>query len=157
MPYLAIPDSVAGTIYTDYEGNASGVTPGSRTLAVDGRYFDVNYFSGSPYSQSVNVEPGLPFNIALNPTDETGKAAMNAYIESNVVRDFSLARNPSYPTIGGQQNWDINIGVSAATLSMTGPPSTSTTPGWLQQHRILGGGAPRVRPPLGQYWRLGSE
>ena len=57
MPYLAIPDSVAGTIYTDYEGNASGVTPGSRTLAVDGRYFDVNYFSGSPYSQSVNVEP----------------------------------------------------------------------------------------------------
>ena len=64
--------------------------------------------------QSVNVEPGLPFNIALNPTDETGKAAMNAYIESNVVRDFSLARNPSYPTIGGQQNWDINIGVSGS-------------------------------------------
>ena len=44
MPYLAIPDSINGTIYTDYEGNAFGVTAGSRTLAVDGRYFDVNYF-----------------------------------------------------------------------------------------------------------------
>lgn len=114
MPYLAIPDSINGTIYTDYEGNAFGVTAGSRTLAVDGRYFDVNYFSGSPYTQAVNIPQGQSFNIALNPTDETGKAAMNAYIESNVVRDFSLARNPSYPTIGGQQNWDINIGVSGS-------------------------------------------
>lgn len=113
-PYLAIPDSISGTIYTDYEGNATGVSPGSRTLTVDGRFFDVNYFSGSAYSQSVNIESGLPFNLALNPTDETGKAAMNAYIESNVVRDFSLARNPSYPVIGGQQDWDINIGVSGS-------------------------------------------
>ncbi|MEC8136933.1 MAG: hypothetical protein VX107_12320, partial [Pseudomonadota bacterium] len=114
MPYLAIPDSINGTVYTDYEGNATGLVGGQRTLTVDGRYFDVNYASGAPYSQSVNIEAGVPFNIALNPTDESGKAAMNAYIESNVVRDFTLARNPSYPTIGNQFNWDINIGVSGS-------------------------------------------
>ena len=114
MPYLAIPDNVNGTVYTDYEGNATGLVGGQRTLTVDGRYFDVNYASGTPYSQSVNIESGVPFNIALNPTDESGKAAMNAYIESNVVRDFTLARNPSYPTIGNQFNWDINIGVSGS-------------------------------------------
>ena len=113
-PYLAIPDNVNGTVYTDYEGNATGLVGGQRTLTVDGRYFDVNYASGTPYSQSVNIESGVPFNIALNPTDESGKAAMNAYIESNVVRDFTLARNPSYPTIGNQFNWDINIGVSGS-------------------------------------------
>ena len=114
MPYLAIPDNINGTVYTDYEGNATGLVGGQRTLTVDGRYFDVNYSSGTPYSQTVTIEPGLPFNIALNPTNESGKAAMNAYIESNVVRDFTLARNPSYPTIGNQFDWDINIGVSGS-------------------------------------------
>lgn len=114
MPYLAIPDSINGTVYTDYNGNATGLVGGQRTLTVDGRYFDVNYSSGTPYTQSVTIEPGLPFNIALNPTNESGKAAMNAYIESNVVRDFTLARNPSYPTIGNQLDWDINIGVSGS-------------------------------------------
>ena len=114
MPYLAIPDNVNGTIYTDYEGNATGLVGGQRTLTVDGRYFDVNYASGTPYSQSVNIKSGVPFNIALDPTNESGKAAMNAYIESNVVRDFTLARNPSYPTIGNQFDWDINIGVSGS-------------------------------------------
>ena len=114
MPYLAIPDNINGTVYTDYNGNATGLVGGQRTLTVDGRYFDVNYSSGTPYTQSVTIEPGLPFNIALNPTNESGKAAMNAYIESNVVRDFTLARNPSYPTIGNQLDWDINIGVSGS-------------------------------------------
>ena len=29
MPYLAIPDSINGTVYTDYEGNATGLVEAS--------------------------------------------------------------------------------------------------------------------------------
>ena len=99
------------SVQTASEGNPIPKVYGRMRLAgtvIWATDFEMERVANFGTAQATGMTLGAPLNgtFALNPTDESGKAAMNAYIESNVVRDFTLARNPSYPTIGNQFDWD---------------------------------------------------
>ena len=59
---------------------------------------------------------GTPLNTMFNADNlaEAARAEVNAYRQANIVRDFALANNPSYPTIANQLNFAINVQVSGS-------------------------------------------
>ena len=83
--YFVIPNS-----------GSSSVTVESRLL---GRWFSVNNQAGSNSILTQTVTPPGPANFMHNDlnSDEFVRAQVNGYLQANVVRDFTLKYNPSYP------------------------------------------------------------
>lgn len=107
LPYLVVSGDGQSAI-TDINGDfmLQGVSAGPITVGatLDGQWFDVSNYQGAETSESVGATaPGpadLEFNSANN--NEFVRAQVNGYVESNVVRDFAIAANPSYPTLMNQ-------------------------------------------------------
>ncbi|MFM1823026.1 MAG: hypothetical protein RI967_1292 [Planctomycetota bacterium] len=117
LPYARVTYG-ATTLYTGVDGsltipNASGANL-SITSTVAGRWFTVNDVAngtvGSQTQSSTGGALGFTHNAANTAEDQ--RAEVNAYIHANYVRDLALSANPSFPTIGTQQNWPINVQVS---------------------------------------------
>ena len=108
---------------TSYYANAAGnvVIPNAAganltivsTMLTAGRYFNVNDIVGAESTQSQSSTGGLLsfLHNSLN-TDESDRAEVNAYVQANMVRDLLLTHNPSFPTLGTQLSWPINVQVS---------------------------------------------
>ncbi len=110
MPYAEVTDGINST-FADVNGAYSLPSDGASstvTSVMGGLYFRVFNFAGpeNEISQVVGV-PGIA-DFLHDGSDEV-IAQINAYRESNIVRDFILAQNPDYPTIATQTNFPVNV------------------------------------------------
>ncbi len=123
LPYARA--SIGATVvFADVNGNFVIPNPGSTPVTVAselaGKWFRT-HIGGSTgavaESQTIpNVTPPGPANFTFNAANnsETFRGGVNAYLNANVVRDFTLKYFPTYPTIGNQQNWPVNVNVSGS-------------------------------------------
>ena len=105
LPYLEVTADGVST-FTDVNGNYSLETPGGGGVGatvsgeLKGQWFDVINFVGSDEFESTPIAPtdaDLTFNSANN--DELVRAQVNGYVYSNLIRDWVLVQNPTYPTL----------------------------------------------------------
>jgi hypothetical protein len=93
--------------FTDASGDyvITGLGGGSVTVSagLTGLWFDVFNYQGAEDTESTSATPPGPGDLVFNEpnSDELIRAQANGYYWSNVVRDVSIAANPSYPTLGG--------------------------------------------------------
>ena len=122
LPYAEVSISGGQTVFADVNGafnipsNAGGnVTVNSR---LEGLYFDL-FDEGAGNSTpviSVNVaNPGsVDFLHNDAPMTEFMEANVNCYIHSNIVRDYVLDFEPTFPTIANQTGFDINTNINSS-------------------------------------------
>jgi subtilisin-like proprotein convertase family protein len=83
--------------FSDHDGNFI-VEDGGATVGagLDGMWFNVINVAGAEVTES---EPST-FDLLFNQSNdiEAVRAQVNAYVEANRVRDFTVTYNPSYPT-----------------------------------------------------------
>jgi len=96
--------------FTISHGGSSNVTVRSR---LRGQYFEVfDDTNGQQIPQvTTSVLPPGPANLVHNPTpgQEFPTAGVNAYLEANVVRDYTLSYAPNFPTIANQTFFDLIV------------------------------------------------
>lgn len=113
LPYLFI-DGPGGTATTDVNGDYTLSNAGASAINVDatlsGQWFQVFDFVGSVESQSQSVTPPGPGDFVFNAANatENNRAEVNAYIQSNIVRDFVIDANPAFPGINFQMDVTVN-------------------------------------------------
>ena len=104
-----------GSAVTDADGNFLIPNAGSADVTVDaeldGVWFDVIEFFGNDISESENGAPGTAFEVLFNAVNssEQVRAQVNAYIESNRIRDLVLQANPSFPRVENLQNFPVYV------------------------------------------------
>jgi Zn-dependent metalloprotease len=110
LPYAKV--TLGGsTEYADANGNFTIAGSGTITSTLDGRWFDSQNQSGSDASLSQNSsDPNFLHSEANN--NEQYRAQVNAYLQSNVVRDFTLSYAPAFPVIATQTSFPVKTGVS---------------------------------------------
>ena len=115
MPYATASISGGSSTYADANGNFTITNSGTTAVTVQspmgGRYFTMTTASGSLETLSMSVTPPGPANFTHNSanTSESIRAQVNAYIQANRVRDWTLVQNPSYPTISTQTGFGLNV------------------------------------------------
>jgi hypothetical protein len=104
------------TAYADASGNFtipnSGTSAVTVTSYVAGQYFTVDNSAGTEETLTqLGVIPPGPANFMHNQANisEPIRAQTNAYVQANVVRDWVLIYNPSYPTISTQTNFSLYV------------------------------------------------
>ncbi|MFK7961511.1 MAG: hypothetical protein AB8G96_13410 [Phycisphaerales bacterium] len=117
MPYARV-DVGTTTVFADREGNFEASTVGGGDVTVNsqlrGRYFVVNNQAESDAEIAITAGDGEVVDIVHNESNSSDlrRAETNAYYEANMIRDWALALNPTYPTIGNQTNFDINVNIN---------------------------------------------
>ena len=117
LPYARVTVG-ATTYFADVNGNVTipnaGTGTVSMTAAIGGRWFSVVDSAAGTISTLTGSSAGGAFEFMHNATNtlQDERAEVNAYLHANKVRDWTLAYNPSFPTIGNQTNWPINIMVA---------------------------------------------
>jgi hypothetical protein len=102
LPYVEVTGGGVST-FTDVAGyyvlNAP-VQVNSVGSTLNGQWFDVTDFTGSNTSASgAVVSGGADLLYNADNTDPLVRSQVNAYRESNLIRDFVLQYNPAYPTL----------------------------------------------------------
>jgi hypothetical protein len=111
------------TAYADANGNFTipngGTSPVTVTSYMSGQYFVVNDQYQAVETLSQVVTPPGPANFMHNAanTSQYIRAEVNAYIQANIVRDFALTQDPTYPTIAAQTNFPLYVNGSSACYS----------------------------------------
>jgi subtilisin-like proprotein convertase family protein len=126
MPYLAVTsggDSVFSDAYGDYYFADGGATV---EATVDGQWFDIINDAGDEETVSGPSDSDLLFNAAND--DEHVRAQVNAYVQINAARDYTLTYNPAYPDLNGT---DVPVHVNdlicyGSAAYMTNDPSSPT-------------------------------
>ncbi len=116
LPYAAVTVG-SNTVYADVNGFYShnpGASPVTVTSQIRGRWFRVQNTAGSNESIATPGNPPAAVDFMHNAANssEFVRAQVNAYIQANIVRDYTLFYNPSYPTIANQQNWPVNVNIN---------------------------------------------
>ncbi len=115
MPWITVSITGGSSAYADGSGNFTIANGGTSAVTVNspmsGHYFYVDNVQGTEETLSVSVTPPGPANFLHNAdnTAEFVRAQINGYIQANVVRDFCLTYNPSYPTISTQTNFPVYV------------------------------------------------
>ncbi len=115
LPYLNVSLQGGGSAITDVNGNYTIANGGSGNVTLnaglDGQWFDVDNWLGSETVESINADPNNPINILFNSLNnsEQVRSQINAYVESNRIRDLVLEANPSYPGVAGFTNMDVYV------------------------------------------------
>jgi len=113
LPYLTV-NGPSGSTTTDINGNYTLANPGTTAVNIDatltGQWFRVQDFLGSVESVSDSVTPPGPGDLQFNTpnTSQNTRAQANAYLQSNIVRDFTIAANPAYPGTNFQMVVHVN-------------------------------------------------
>lgn len=116
LPY-ALVSSGGGQTYAGETGafvlSNDGDDPITVESEIQGRYFVVFNQSGDNALLSRSVTPGEPVEFRHNEANssETNRAEVNAYLHSNIVRDFALVQNPDYPTIDEETGFTVNVNI----------------------------------------------
>ncbi|HVP09779.1 MAG TPA: hypothetical protein VMV94_01175 [Phycisphaerae bacterium] len=115
MRYATVSISGGSSVYADANGNFTIPNSGTSAVTVQspmgGRYFTMSTASGSLETLSMSVTPPGPANFTHNAANnsENIRAQVNAYVQANIVRDWVLVQNPSYPTIYTQTGFGLNV------------------------------------------------
>ncbi|MEK6701503.1 MAG: hypothetical protein AABZ53_04520, partial [Planctomycetota bacterium] len=124
LPYVKVTVG-ANSAYADVNGAFNVTNAGS--VAVNavagprGKYFRTLNPSADAPTTTQSITPGTPGTILFNSanTDQGRRAEVNAYLQSNVVRDMIMTALPTYPTIrnqfegtGGSGPFTIKTGVA---------------------------------------------
>ncbi|MCC7291093.1 MAG: choice-of-anchor J domain-containing protein [Phycisphaerales bacterium] len=120
LPYARVLVQGGSTAFADAAGNFTIPNGGNTQVTVEsgvrGRWFRVRYETGAEATVlTQQVTPPGPANFTHNlaNNNELIRAEVNGYVQANVVRDFTLVQNPSYPTIGTQQEFRVNVNLSS--------------------------------------------
>ncbi len=109
------------TAYTDPNGNFTITNSGTSAVTVSspmsGHYFFVSVLAGTLDALSQSVTPPGPANFVHNAanSDELVRSQINAYVQANVVRDWVLTYNPSYPSIATDVDFPLYVNSSNST------------------------------------------
>jgi len=118
LPYAQVTASNGQTVYAD--SNGAYVLPTSEGETVDvtsgliGQWFTVNNQSGEDAIITRETSDGETEDFVHNWTnaEEQVRAQVNAYLEANIVRDFTLQFNPAYPVIATQTQFPTNVNLN---------------------------------------------
>jgi hypothetical protein len=105
-------------LYADQNGNFTLPYGGSGAVNVtsymEGLYFIVADQAGPLEEMTLFVTPPGPvyFIHNLANTSELIRAQVNGYVQANVIRDWVLGRVPSYPVIGNQTGFQVNVNLN---------------------------------------------
>ncbi|MBD3232177.1 MAG: T9SS type A sorting domain-containing protein [candidate division Zixibacteria bacterium] len=118
MPWARVYIQNGSTAYADSMGDFTIPNSGSSPVDVyshlRGEWFRVFNEAGAEAELDTTVTPPGPANFMHNNANssEYNRAEVNGYLHSNIVRDFVLRFNPSYP--GLQQNeFPVNVNISS--------------------------------------------
>jgi hypothetical protein len=109
LPYVKVTRG-GNTAYADANGDFSINGSGNITSLLEGQWFKVNNQNGSNSSIS---QSGLDIVHNTANSSESYRAEVNAYLQANIVRDFVLVQNPSYPTIDTQTSFATNVNIGS--------------------------------------------
>lgn len=115
MPYAQV-EIVDGSLgYADAGGDFvlqhEDPPPVTVLSPMQGQYFTVDNFAGDEETLIQAVWPPAPADFMHNAEnqEEFVRAQVNGYLHANMVRDFCLAANPSYPTIATQTGFLVVV------------------------------------------------
>lgn len=90
--------------------NNPGSSPVTVLSPIRGRWFRVYNQAQTTTELSQTVTPPGPANFLHNAANtEYTRAEVNGYYHANIVRDFTLRFNPTYPTIYNQINFPVYV------------------------------------------------
>ena len=121
LPYAQVQIVGGGSVFADANGQFliphTGTTGVTVRSLLRGQYFEVRDQSANNSFPQIDLQvtPPGPVNFLHNPTDgqQFANANVNAYYESNLVRDFVLRYEPNFPTIAGQTFFDVNTNINS--------------------------------------------
>lgn len=121
LPYAEVQISGGPQVYADANGDFTipwgGSAPVTVVSRLSGQWFEVRDQAASNTipELSMSVTPPGPADFLHNPVpdDEFPTANVNAYLESNVVRDFVLSYEPAFPVIATQEGFDVNTNINS--------------------------------------------
>jgi hypothetical protein len=122
LPYATVSIEGGNSAYADTLGNFTITNSGSSAVWVKskiaGHYFTVNNLAGSNDSLRLNVTPPGPANFLHNSanTSEYNRAEVNAYVHTNIVRDYTLRYNPTYPTVYTETSFPVYVNSNDGTI-----------------------------------------
>ena len=119
MPYAQVSIAGGNSTFADVDGNFTIPNGGSGSVTVTsqlrGQWFEVRDQAAGNQIPTLNqtVTPPGPVNFLHNPgnNNNLSTANVNTYLESNIVRDYTLFYAPTFPTIGNQTFFDINTNI----------------------------------------------
>ncbi len=119
LPYVEVGISGGNSVYADVNGDFTIPHSGTGNVVVNsplrGRWFTVFDQAAGDTTPSLSdtVTPPGPAEFLHNPNEnqDLSTANVNAYYESNFVRDFVLSYEPSFPTIFNQEEFTINTNI----------------------------------------------
>jgi hypothetical protein len=115
MAYAAVSIQGGNSAYADQNGDFviphGGDLPVTVVSPMNGQYFAVSDGATSEEVLTQSVTPPGPANFMHNAANSSEfiRAEVNGYIQANIVRDFVLAQNPSYPIIAWQTGFPVNV------------------------------------------------
>ncbi|MCH8147392.1 MAG: hypothetical protein IH987_05265, partial [Planctomycetes bacterium] len=115
MPYATASiqggNSATADVNGDYVISNAGTTDVTVESPPSGLYFVVSDAQQAEEVLTQTVTPPGPADFTHNAanTSEFDRAEVNGYVHANVVRDFTLAQNPSYPTISTQTGMGVVV------------------------------------------------
>ncbi len=121
LPYAEARVVGGNTTFADVDGDFTIPHAGNTQVTVESRLrgqwfevFDTSIGGGTP-TLTMNVTPPGPANFVHNQanTSETVRAGVNCYLHANICRDFVLSYDPTFPTIGAQQFFDVNVNLNS--------------------------------------------
>ncbi|MEE2895387.1 MAG: hypothetical protein VX726_06540 [Planctomycetota bacterium] len=115
LPHARV--TVGGSVYTADRNGVVTIPNGSGSVTVNAesrtRWFNCD---GGQEDVSTTIPDGGSGMITINQSNsnDTSRARSNAVYFAEEVRNFTLDQMPNFPTIGTQQNFTINTGVSGS-------------------------------------------
>ncbi len=121
LPYARVQVSGGASAFANANGEFTiphgGTTAVTVESALIGQYFEVRDQAAGDTVPTISagVTPPGPVNFLHNAAagQQLPTANVNAYLEANVVRDFVLFYEPSYPVIASQNFFRINTNIAS--------------------------------------------
>lgn len=118
MPYARVQVTGGNVAFADANGNFTIPHPGSSAVTVTssprGQWFRVYNQAQTTTTLSQTVTPPGPVDFVHNPANDSEllRAEVNAYVQSNVVRDYVLAYHPTYPGVASVTEFAVNVNIA---------------------------------------------
>ena len=117
LPYAAVTLG-SSTVYTDAAGAYSATVTGSvpvQASIANGKYFKIQNQGAATITVPAQTASSGTVNFAFNPAPtELATAQVNAYLHSNIVRDFAIRACPNFPTITTQVSFPVNVNINSS-------------------------------------------
>jgi hypothetical protein len=116
MPYAYVSGSNGSSGYADVHGDFTLSSSGNVTVSAGftGQWFAVNNDQGSEATYNASISNGGYSEVHNSLTSEYVLAQSDAYLQSNIVRDFVLNYSPSFPVIGTQSGFPVNVNLGSS-------------------------------------------